>query len=132
MPISTEDYVSISDHLGRYCWAVDEGEADEWASLWTEDGVFAGVMPEPVEGREGLRQIPLNAGGRDGPMRHMICNLTCEYQGGKDTVFARYYNLVSNWAEGAKLTTMALSRVVLVRNGDGWLIKRNDTTMLTG
>jgi hypothetical protein len=57
MPISTEDYVAVSDHLARYCWGVDEGDEDGWIALWTEDGVFTGVTPEPVVGRENLRQV---------------------------------------------------------------------------
>ena len=57
MPVSTDDYVAISDHLARYCWLVDEGDEEGWIALFTEDGVFTGVTPEPVVGREALRQV---------------------------------------------------------------------------
>ena len=133
MPVSTEDYVAISDHLARYCWHVDEGDEDSWTALWTEDGVFAGVSPEPVIGREALRQV-VRMSQASGPRRtrHMVANLFCDYLGGRDTVLANYYNFVSNWADGARMTVMALSKVLFVRNGEGWLIRRNDSEMLLG
>ncbi|MCB2075671.1 MAG: nuclear transport factor 2 family protein [Novosphingobium sp.] len=50
MPVSTDDYASISDFLARYCWLVDESDGDGWAALWSEDGVFAGVSPSRSSG----------------------------------------------------------------------------------
>jgi hypothetical protein len=64
--------------------------------------------------------------------RHMIANLFCDYQDGRDLVLASYYNFVSNWAQGARMTVMALSKVLLERSGEGWLIRRNDTEALPG
>ncbi len=43
MPVSTADHIAISDHLARYCWAVDEGDEEGWIALWTEDGVFTRI-----------------------------------------------------------------------------------------
>lgn len=137
MPVSTDDYVAISDHLARYCWAVDEGDEEDWIGLWTEDGVFTGVTPEPVVGREALRMI-VRMGQASGPRktRHMVANLACDYQSGpdgqdgKDVVLARYYNFVTNWAQGGRLQVMAMSRVVLQRAGSGWLIRRNDSDVM--
>jgi hypothetical protein len=137
MPVSTDDYVAISDHLARYCWAVDEGDEDGWTALWTEDGVFTGVTPEPVVGREALRQV-VRMSQASGPRktRHMVANLACDYQGGRETVLASYYNFVTNWADGARMTVMALSKVLLERSGadenGGWLIRRNDSEMFIG
>ena len=133
MPVSTDDYVSISDFFGRYCWSVDEGDEEGWAALWAEDGVFAGVLAEPVVGREALKAVPRNAyAASKGAMRHLVGSLTCDYDGaGKDVVIARYYNLVSNWLQGGALTCLAASTVRLDRNGDSWLIGRSDSVMLT-
>jgi len=133
MAVTTEDYVAISDHMGRYCWAVDGNDPEGWADLWTEDGVFTGIAPEPVVGRAALMEVPRDewrqAGGR---MRHLIGNLHCDYVDGRDTVRARYYNFVSSWVDGGSFTCMALSEVLLVRRGGGWLIKRNDSTVFRG
>ena len=133
MPVSIEDYVKISDHMGRYCWAVDEGDEEGWVALWTEDGVFTGIRPEPVVGREALKDVPrdekLQANGR---MRHLIGNLHCDYLGDQNTARARYYNLVTTFIDGGRFTCMAICEVILVRNGEGWLIKRNDATVFPG
>lgn len=133
MPVSTDDYVSISDFLGRYCWRVDEGDEEGWAALWTEDGVFAGVLPEPVVGREALKAIPRNAfAGSGGKLRHHVGSLNCDYADtSRDVVVARYYNLVTNWMQGGAFTCYASSVVRLLRTGESWLIERSDSTTFT-
>ena len=132
MPVSTDDYVSISDFLGRYCWLVDGGDEAGWAALWTEDGVFAGVMPDPVVGREALKAIPRGAfASSGGKLRHLIGSLNCDYAGDNhDVAIGRYYNLVTNWVQGGAFTCLATSTVRLVRNGDSWLIARSDSVTL--
>ncbi|MBV1916567.1 MAG: nuclear transport factor 2 family protein [Sphingomonadaceae bacterium] len=130
MPVSADDYVSIMDFMGRYNWAVDEGDADGWANCFTEDGVFAGALPQDPIGREALRQIPLASGSVSGPMRHITGNLHCDYGDDKDTVIARYYNLVSLWEGEGKLSVLSIATAKLLRNGDSWLIKRSDNIML--
>jgi hypothetical protein len=134
MPVSTEDFVAVSDHLARYCWRVDEGDEDGWIALWTEDGVFTGIFPEPVAGREALRGVVrASQAGGPGKTRHIVANLACDYADGHDRVLASYYNFVTNWNDGARMTVMALSKVLLERQpGGGWLIRRNDTVMLPG
>ncbi len=133
MPVSTDDYVSVSDFLGRYCWLVDEGDEEGWAALWAEDGVFAGVMPEPVVGREALKMIPRGAfASSGGKLRHLVGSLNCDYDGeGRDVIIGRYYNLVTNWMQGGAFTCLAASTVRLRRNGDSWLIGRSDSTTFT-
>jgi ketosteroid isomerase-like protein len=132
MPVSTDDYVSISDFLGRYCWLVDAGDEEGWAALWSEDGVFAGVMPEPVVGREALKGIPRGAyASSGGKLRHHVGSLNCDYEAGsKDVAIARYYNLVTNWVNGGAFTCNAASTVRLLRHGDSWLITRSDSVNL--
>jgi ketosteroid isomerase-like protein len=133
MAISTDDYVAIMDHMARYCWAVDEGDEEGWIALWTEDGVFSGATPEPLAGREALRTaVRMAQGLGPGMMRHSITNMFCDYLDGSDRVLASYYNMVSTWAGGAKMTLLALSKVELVRDGGGWLIARNDSKCMPG
>lgn len=133
MPVSTDDFCSVSDFFGRYCWLVDAGDEEGWAALWTEDGVFAGVLPDPVVGREALKAIPRNAfASSGGKLRHHVGSLNCDYDGaGRDVVIARYYNLVTNWMNGGAFTCLAASTVRLLRHGDSWLIARSDSVNLT-
>jgi hypothetical protein len=94
---------------------------------------LTGTGPQPVIGRERLKTIPHNTfpGTTDrGKVRHLIGNLHCTYGSTRDIVIARYYNLVSNWAQGGSLVVMAICEATLVRIGAGWQIKRNDLTLL--
>jgi hypothetical protein len=129
--ITTEDYVAISDHMGRYCWLIDEGHADEWVALWTEDGIFTFIGgPETLHGREALKGLAVSF-AQTGGMRHLLGNLYCDYGASRDTVIAHAYNFVSKWSPGGAFMAMALCVVTLVRDGSGWKIKRNDSTLLS-
>jgi len=130
--VSTEDHVAISDQLGRYCWLIDHGERSAWLALWAKDGVFAGATPEPLVGHEALGGIVDmvfdGAGGRR--MRHVFGNLHCDYLESEDVVRARFYNEITNWTDGGKLVELVICEATLVREGGGWLIKRNEFTRL--
>lgn len=130
--VSMEDHVAIADHLGRYCWHVDHGERAEWLALWTEDGEFIGATPEPLVGQVALGGIVDmafdGAGGRR--MRHLYGNLHCDYLEGEDVVRARFYNVITTWIEGGKLGELVVCEMTLVRDGGGWLIRRNAFTRL--
>jgi SnoaL-like domain len=132
MPITTEDYVSVSDLLGSYCWRVDEGNADEWLKLWTEDGTFAGGTPEPLVGHEQLKMVVAMSNQSNGNLRHMVGNLHCSYGDTPDTILARFYNLVTDWTGGGSFKVFATCNATIVRSGDGWKVKRNDTNLLAG
>jgi len=133
MAITTDDYVAISDLLGRYCWTIDEGDEDAWCALWTQDGFFSGVTPEPAVGHDALRQIVRMAWERgSGRIRHLYGSLTCDYGQSRDIVLSRYYNLVSFWKDGGKLRCLGLTKMTLVRNGDSWLIQRNESEVYWG
>lgn len=132
MPVSTEDYVSISDFLGRYCWLVDEGDEEGWASLWTEDGHFEGATLEPCIGREALKTVPRGVQAAQRRMRHLPGGLHCDYaEEGRDTVTARYYNLVTLWPQGGQLQCLAVCTATLQRQGNSWLMRRNMVFNLT-
>ena len=133
MPVSTEDYCAISDFIGRYCWLVDDGDEEGWAALWTEDGVFSGVLPQDAVGHEALKMVPRGVKATSHPrMRHLPGALNCDYaDASRETVIARYYNLVTNWPAGGQFVCMAVCTATLVRHGQGWRMKRNDILNLT-
>lgn len=135
MPVSTDDYVAVADHIARYCWKVDGGDGDGWAALWTEDGVFTGISPEPIVGRTALREVPLGGQTKFGDaMCHKAMNIFCDYAGDNDTIHAHLYNHVTTWLTGepGKPYVMARCRMTLVRSGKGWLIRSNEAHLLTG
>ena len=133
--LTTDDFVSVQQFWARYCWLIDEGESEAWASLWAEDGTFTGVAPEPLVGHASLLGFAQNvyASAGNGNIRHMAGNLTCEYGETSDTVVARFYNYVTMWGgqPGAGSYVMALCEAVLARAGDGWTLKSNTVRSLT-
>jgi hypothetical protein len=131
--LTTDDWVTISDILGRYCWLVDEDSTgEEWASLWEPDGVFVGIKPEPVVGRAQLKNVPIDSiKDYKGGCRHVIGNLHAVYGDNRDIVKARFYNYVSQWGEVLSGNfVMAICEATLVRHGDSWLIRRNEARLL--
>lgn len=135
MPVTFEDHVGIADHIARYCWAVDSGDSDRWVALWTKDGVFTGISPEPIIGEAALRHVTLDAhAAYAGTACHHAANIYCDYADDHDTVYAHLYNYVTSWVpgEGGKHMVMAKCRMTLVRNGAGWLLRRNEALLLSG
>ena len=128
--LSVEDFVAIENHMGKYCWLIDENMGDEWVNLWTEDGAFSGIAPEPIVGREALKGIPvMQHSNADQKLRHQVANFHAEYGASKNEVIARFYNLVTDWGNGGKFFCMAICEAKLVRDGEGWKIKRNDARL---
>jgi len=130
--VSTGDYVAIQDLFGRYCWNVDNGYRKEWADLWTEDGVFTGVHPEPIVGRAQLEEIPTESyeGSDGGKLRHFVGNLSIDYGETTNIAHASFYNLVTTWIGPGSFTVMALCEAELVRRDGRWLIKQNDAIVM--
>ena len=128
--VSVEDKLDAYDLLARYCFFVDEGDQDAFADLWTEDGEFAGVSPETIRGREGLRGVPLTsiAGG----CRHKLVNLIIEYGDSENDMIVRGYNFVTSWMAGGAAVCNAVVKYHLVRRGDGWKIRSNQARLLVG
>jgi hypothetical protein len=127
-PVEMGDVLAVQDLLGRYCWYIDEGEGPAWADLYTEDGIFEGTRPEPVCGRAALTQVPIELRQRtQGKMRHQYANLYIERGADENSLIARFYNQLNNWADGGKPFMLALSTATLVRAAPGapWRIQRN-------
>jgi hypothetical protein len=126
MTVKTEDRSAILDLLGRYCWLVDEGDADGWVALWTKDGKFIGGGPQPLEGHDQLRQTPIGfqaMGG--GKLRHVLTNIVVDAGKTADEAIAKGYMAVYDLRpEGAGKTMIFLrSTYTLVRQGGAWKIK---------
>jgi hypothetical protein len=131
--VPVEDVLAVQDLLGRYCWYVDENRGEDWAALYTEDGVFEGTRPEPVIGRAALAQVPAGIHQHfEGRMRHQWSNLYLE-RGDGDHLIARFYNQISVWRQGGSLMMLALSTARLVRADASapWRIERNTIVTLS-
>jgi hypothetical protein len=125
--ISVEDWVDISNLLGRYQWLFDRGDGEAWATLFTEDGVFEGLGPTPFRGHEALKQIPPMGGYFRFLARHMPGSIWMEYGEGQDEIFVHLYNLFSTWLpeEGPRFQQMADCTLHLARIDGEWKLKSN-------
>ena len=126
--VSTDDYVAVLEHMGRYCHYIDGGYPELWASCFTEDGVFEGpATPGPVTGRSALKDFAAATydSSKGGKIRHFVGNMFCDYGVDRDEIRASFYNYVTLWFDGGQGSVMALCSAILKRNGDGWLLKSN-------
>jgi len=114
MSALAEDLEEIRKLLARYCFAVDERDADGWADLFTEDGVFNGILGEPLVGREALRQITSRV--PEG-VHHLTMNEVIEVQG--DSATARAYVLVTTGSPPI-IAGGGTYKDTLSRTADGW------------
>lgn len=130
MSLTVDDQTQIHGLIGRYCWLIDDGDGDGWANLWTADGSFTGI-PEPLQGREALRQMPGGFFGiAQGKLRHHIANLLVTAGDREGHANVKAYSVVSNWQDGGKLMAFAKVNFSLVRDSDSWKIKALHAEMM--
>jgi uncharacterized protein (TIGR02246 family) len=110
MDSTTEARDEILQLLYRYNHAIDSGDAEGWAALFTDDGVFE-VAGQVMSGREELVGFASSVHG----LRHVVANPVIDVVG--DTATVRAYLFVFGG------TTMSISGSYedqLVRQPDGW------------
>jgi ketosteroid isomerase-like protein len=114
----TEDIEEIRKLLARYCFAIDSLNADGWADLFTEDGVFHYTLGEPLIGRDALRQfVSMVPGDR----HHLTMNEIIEVDGDGATV--RSYALVTKESPPV-ISAVGDYEDTLLRTPDGWRFAR--------
>jgi ketosteroid isomerase-like protein len=127
-----EDERAIHDHLTRYGFAVDRGDADATAALFAEDSVSdvdRGWLF--MRGRQAVRDMVL------GP-RHQGMLPNCAHMQGPymvevagDRAVATGYSRVYLRREGEiAIYRVSFNRWELVRRGSGWEITRRETRLL--
>lgn len=131
-PVTGETYAQILQFYAHHMQLLDAGAADEWASGFTEDGIFAqNVKPEPWRGRDMIATHMRRGVGRLAERglvrRHWFGMVVVDSQD-EDTVQTRYYAVVFETPRGGK-ASVYLSTTgadLLVRQDGRWLIKRRD------
>jgi uncharacterized protein (TIGR02246 family) len=125
----TEDREAIEALMWRYARALDTGDADAYAAVYTEDGQF-GVGENATRGREALRNMIAGfAGGRnsDNPpqLYHMTADTWIEFI---DDAHARHHSywLTMRAASGdtpAGVAAVGVGVDDLVKVDGEWLIR---------
>jgi hypothetical protein len=126
--VTVEDWVEISNLIGKYQWLVDEGDEDGWADLFTEDGHFGSHEGQGWRGREALKEAAgMTLTHFHGRMRHSPGATWIEYGETQDEAVARYYSLVTTWFDdpGPEFFNMALCTMSLARIDGEWKIRSN-------
>jgi hypothetical protein len=121
--LDLETKLNIADVLGRYCHRVDENNADGWAQLFTEDGVFEVPGAVRLQGTAQLRAMPgvvLEQGG--GKWRHQITNIVADPGDTPDTARVRAYGVLTDWRKGGALASFSDYRITMRRVGREWRI----------
>jgi uncharacterized protein (TIGR02246 family) len=114
MSILAEDIEGIRKLLAQYCFAIDSLNADAWADLFTEDGVFHYALGDPLVGRDALRQfVSMVPADR----HHLTMNEVIEVDG--DQATAQSYALVTKESPPV-ISAVGDYEDTLRRTPDGW------------
>jgi len=126
-----EDELAVHRLITTYGFAVDTGEAEATAALFTSDCVF------DVDGRNVMRgqsdvEAMVNGVGHQSLLpdaAHCIGPAVVELRG--DRAFATGYSRIYHREDdGIRLFRLGFNRWELVRVGDSWRIRRRTTRMI--
>jgi len=121
--LTTEDRLAVLDLMARYNWAFDSGDGKAYAALWVADGVLTGGAA-PAKGHGELEALVVGSHAHfKGGVRHHTTDVVAEYGSDKNTINAKSYTLVTDWANGGKIFALAQPESVWVREGSTWKIK---------
>ena len=127
MSLSAEDRTAIQNLAGRYSQALDDGDAEAWASVWTDDGVMEMVAQERWITGDSLRAL---AAGRDDSTpqaRHMPSTFVID--GAGDEASMSSYVTVVRCDDPAKIVFQGRYMDRLRRVGGAWKLAHR--TILT-
>ena len=113
--LTTQDYIDIQQLYARYAHAIDNGDAEGYAALFTPDGSFNNNI-----GRDALIAFIKNRNGAN--TRHLNMNLviTPAPGGAKGAVYNVFLEVT---ATGAAVTGFSKYDDTMVKTGDGWRFK---------
>jgi uncharacterized protein (TIGR02246 family) len=126
-----EDELAIHRLIVRYGLAVDVGDADGSAAVFTEDGVYDVDGPLLMQGREAVRAMVR------GP-RHQAMLPNCAHQigpavvelDGDRAVATGYSRVYVRRGDAFGIYRVSLNRWELARRDVGWQIVRRTTRLL--
>jgi uncharacterized protein (TIGR02246 family) len=125
-----EDELAIHRLIVRYGFAVDVGDADGAAAVFTEDGVYD-VDVGRMTGRDAVRAMVRGARHQAmvGHCAHQIGPAVVELDGDRATAKG-YSRVYLQTVAGTHVHRVSLNEWSLVKRDGGWLIARRTTRML--
>jgi 3-phenylpropionate/cinnamic acid dioxygenase small subunit len=129
MALTTEDQLAIQQLGAAYCHLIDSGRGEEWADLFTPDGVFEIVDLMTTEGREALvgnaNVFPEMMPG----VRHIVHNMWVNEGDTADTATMHAYLSNVRAGDETQWVQTGIYNDDLVRTADGWRFARRTLTL---
>lgn len=144
-PGYAEDRAAIENLMARYLFAMDWGDFEAYAAMFTEDGQldYAGgtargraAIAETVKAfKERIGQIYVDAEGKPAKLRHVLAQTVIRVEGDRAWSTAFWYEMANDGPGGApKLGTFGTYEDELRRVGGRWLFvsRRINNEFLAG
>jgi uncharacterized protein (TIGR02246 family) len=109
MSLGPEDELAIQKVMIAYCHAIDSGDGDAVAELFEDDASLGVGLPEPIVGKEAIREMGGGVSTMVPGVRHVATNILIEGDG--DSASARSYVRVFTTVGGAAETKLVASGI---------------------
>lgn len=122
-----------ADLYGRYAQLYDDGHAEEFAALFTDDGVFTVAGREPVCGRAAIAEAARRGHSALPGVRHLISSIAVETSPDNVAASGRaYVQAVQIDDTSVRLVTLGVYDDRFLLGEDGrWRIAEHHFTALT-
>lgn len=127
MSLTAEDRVEIQNLAGRYSQALDDGDPDAWADVWTADGVMEMVAQERWITGDSLRALAAARDDSTPQARHMPSTFVID--GAGDEASMSSYVTVVSCDDPAKIVFQGRYVDKIRRVGGSWKLAHR--TILT-
>lgn len=122
--LTPQDYAEIEQLYAQYNWAIDSGDAEGYASTFTEDGVFNNFTGhDELAGFIATWMKDMNGGTR----KHWNSNLRITGDG-KTAKGKVYLLLIDTAVQPPGIIASASYNDELVKTSDGWRFSKRGTT----
>ena len=127
MSLTAEDRAEIQNLAGRYSQALDDGDPDAWAEVWTADGVMEMVAQERWITGDSLRALAAARDDSTPQARHMPSTFVIDGEG--DEASMSSYVTVVSCDDPAKIVFQGRYVDKIRRVGGSWKLAHR--TILT-
>jgi uncharacterized protein (TIGR02246 family) len=125
------DRIAVEDTMAKYAKAVDYGTPEEYAALFTEDGLVRSQGHDYV-GREAIQKMITPILGKPAPgapprrrLRHILSNDNYELDGNTAHVFGSWATIASVGDRGPQIGGIGYYTDTLVKVNGTWLIAKH-------
>lgn len=122
---ATEDREAIRELLAVYCFHLDNGEQEQMAALFTEDGTWETAFGSGTTRPGIVAQLQKIAALSTGPRprrAHLTTNIVIDLKGDVATVRSNW-TVIENSTSGPRISSGGEYRDQLVKQGGRWFFR---------